>query len=91
MSQARRIRAMLPSENVSKIDLNIIKKFKAEHVRETSAEQAAVYIDSMKVYQLIFSKRLASEITNGWLNLLHAISHPNATTDQMENALVKFL
>lgn len=81
---------MIRLGNVSMIDANVIKKVMTEHPREISAEEEAANFDTLKVYQLIFSKKLPKEITNSMMNLFHAISYPNVANTDVENAVVKF-
>lgn len=88
MSQIGGLRVILEHENISKIDVNSIKSYKG--AEEVSTERLASSIDLMKICQSIFLKRLSPEIANGMTNLLYAISHPNATDEDMENAVVKF-
>lgn len=90
MLQIVRLRDILRIEKVSKIDANVIRKSMTEHFDGMSAEKEAEFIESMKVFQLIFSKRLPSEIVNGMMNLVYTTSHPNATSEDIENAVVEF-
>lgn len=54
----------------------------------SGAENLASYTDYMETYQSILAKHLSLEIANGMTNLLYAVSHPNATTEEIENAVV---
>lgn len=81
---------ILKDETISKIDVNSIKKFKADlRIGEFGRERAAFYFDGLKTYQSIWSKRVPLESVNGLMQLLYAITYPNATTNDMETAVVK--
>lgn len=69
--------------------MNSIKKYVADNLHGMSAESAATYLDFQQIFQLILSKRLQSETANGMTNLMYAIGNPNATTEHIENAVVK--
>lgn len=54
-------------------------------------EEIAMDIDDLKMLQSIFSKQLSSEQYNGMVNLLYVFTYPNATTAEIESALVMYI
>lgn len=90
ISQFQPLEKLLQHERISKVDVNSIKKYTTEISHETGAERLASYIDFLKSYQSILSKRLPSEIANGMTNLMYAITFANASTEHVENAVVKW-
>lgn len=87
LSQFRRLKNISEHENISKIDANSIKIY---NTAEFSAKDNASYFDSMKAFQSILLKRLPTETTNRMTNLYYAVTYPNATTEEMEDAVVKY-
>lgn len=77
-------------QKLSKVDANSIKKYAAERSFDVNAQRNASHIDSLKIYQSILSKRLPSGIANGMTNLMFVTMIANATTEHVENAVVKW-
>lgn len=73
--------------STAKIDANRMKKFKTNHADMFIG--MGLYIDQMKMFQSILFKRLPPAIANGMINLVGATSYQNATSEDMENAVVK--
>lgn len=90
MFQIDPLKNILRDDKISKIDVNSIRKYTLAHSNAyLNAEHHASQIDFLKLYQSILSKRLTPEIANGMINLIYAVSFPNATTENRENAVVK--
>lgn len=53
-------------------------------------EDVAYEIDSLKIVQLVLSKQLPKEQYNDIIHLMYVINVPNATTEEIEGALVKY-
>lgn len=87
VSQFDSIKQIKRKQNISKVDVNSIKRFKASS--KYDAEEEAQYLDDLKIYHFTLSKRLSSGIANGMANLAYALVNVNATTEHMENAVVK--
>lgn len=70
-------------------------KFKSETEHHkaiaNSADEAAGLIDRLKILQAVWSKHLSPERYNGIIDLLYVTFYPNATTNEIENALVKYI
>lgn len=49
---------------------------------------AKIACDAMKIIQSTFSRKLPSERYNGIMNLNYVILNPNATSEEIESALV---
>lgn len=81
---------MLAREKVPKIDVDSMKQINAEVFHEFRADEVASYIDSMKMFQSLFLKRLPPAIANGMTNFMYVSAHPNATTKDFENFVVKY-
>lgn len=73
-------------ENTSKFDANGIKKFNEK--KWTDAETVVVHLEYLKMLQWALSKRLPTERYMGIMNLYYIIVYPNATTQEIESALV---
>lgn len=87
--QVRALFEILEHGKISKIDANSIKKFKSENeLLSRNPEKLAAWICYLQTYQSIFTKYLSLEIANGMTNLMYATTHPNATAEEIENALV---
>lgn len=78
--------------NVSKIDANSITSYVASIFGddEVSVEDTKSYIEEMKIYHSILSKQVPSETATGMMNLVYVLHCVNATTEDVENAVVKF-
>lgn len=70
--------------------MDSIKKYKIDHPNEFELrpEDKLQYIDAVLTYHSALSMRVPSEIANGMMNLFYAILYSNATTGDMENAVV---
>lgn len=88
--QLEHLTDVLKHERILKIDANSLIKFKSEidYYGFNSAERKVGMIDRFKTHQLILSKHLPAERYNGVMNLLYATYCPDATTAEIESALV---
>lgn len=75
---------------ITKFDVNVIKLISAEASREMNKGEEALIMDLLKIIQSILSKRLPPAIGNGMVNLMYVVAYPNATTEHIENAVVKY-
>lgn len=73
-----------------KIDATKVKEYykTGAHFTRPSGEIAMV-IDELKILKSVLSKQMPSEQYNGMLNLLYILAYPNATTEEIQSALVK--
>lgn len=65
----------------TKIDVNIVK--------EHSSTIHPLTVENIKVLQAILLRKCRPEDINGIINLMYAM-RPNATSDEIQNALVNF-
>lgn len=72
--------------------MDSIKQFRDDRLEMFSAnsEFMADIVDELLYCHSMFSKQLPPEIANGMTNLLYVTVHPKATTEDMENAVVKY-
>lgn len=67
----------------TKIDVNIVKKY-------SNSYRTLITVENVKVLQDILLKKFRREEINGVINMMYAM-RPNATSDEIQNALVNFL
>lgn len=79
-----------PNEKHSKIDVDRVKNYYSEdsHFKPENAVKRAIQIDKLKILQSVLSKDLPPERYNGLINLSYVFVYPNATTEEIESALV---
>lgn len=86
------VRKIRRDEKTSKVDVNSIKKYKSDSPsHEVNTESAASLCDLLLIYRSILSTRLPTEMTNGMTTFIYALDFSNATTEDMENAVVRFI
>lgn len=79
----------LPKEKNAKIDENIVRDYHNRTYDRTNGGWAvARAIDGLKVEHSILSKYVPTERLDGVYNLFFAIIYPNATSEEIESALV---
>lgn len=64
---------------------------KAIKILATDVEEALKFIEYQKIVQLILSKEFPPERYMGIINLMYATAYPNATTNEIESALVQYM
>lgn len=78
--------------NRSKINVNDVRKFTstARHIKDsaTDLEELEKFVELLKMNQLILSKEFPPERFMGIINLEYVALYPNATTNEIESALV---
>lgn len=77
---------LITKKNNSKIDVNDVKDRYAEH--SYNVTEMAIKLDNLKILRSIFSENLPQEISNGLINLDYVMLYPNATSEEIESALV---
>lgn len=77
----------IPKDKDTKIDVNQLKD-KMDRNSVHKSNQLKYICESMKILQPIFSKKLPSERYNGIMNLHYITLNRNATTEEIESALV---
>lgn len=78
----------LPKEKNTKINEKAVRDFYSRYENFTEGWAVAKAIDTIKVEQFLFLKDVPSERLNGLFNLLFALTYPNATSEEIESALV---
>lgn len=79
----------IPNEENAKIDESALRGYQA-HLFENLDDgwMVAKTIDTMKLQQSFFSKYVPAERLNRFFNLYFTIIYPNATSEEIESALV---
>lgn len=79
----------VPNEKNAKIDVQAMRDYQS-HLYDSLTEgwMVAKAIDTLKLQQSFLSKYVPAERLNGWFNLYFALSYPNATTGEIDSALV---
>lgn len=54
-------------------------------------DEAKYFCDMMKISQTAFSRKLPSKRYNGVVNLYYIVYNPNATTEEIDIAMVIFI
>lgn len=68
--------------------MNQVEKMNHMRLFVEKLNQQKYYCDSMKIFQSSYSEKLPSERYNGMMNLFYILFNLNATTEEIESALV---
>lgn len=75
----------------SKVDINHVRNINYSILLDDenyAKQRAKILCDHMKIYQTTYSKKFPSERYNGIMNEYYIILNPNASTDEINTALV---